>query len=97
MPLPTDPLFLNAAGEQFDGLGRRVQAFFEKRGLSISVTTLRGVVETHAEQALNNGDISVRQRKAIHGILGHSDQVCFANFAYFTSWSFNSYFLYAGY
>ena len=75
VPAPTDPLFINAAGGSFVGLGRRVQSFFEKRGLVVGVTTLRGVVETSAEQALLNGEISSKQRGAVHFILGHTGQV----------------------
>jgi hypothetical protein len=81
VPLPTDPLLLNADGGLLD-VGRRVQAFFGKQGFDISITTLRGLVETSAEQALLNGDISSKERESISAISTHSSEVCVYDYSY---------------
>jgi hypothetical protein len=58
-PQPTDKLFLTPKGCPNTRLGRVVTDFFAARGKKISVTTIRKLIETRANEFLKKNIISV--------------------------------------
>lgn len=68
-----DPLFIayNGASELLPG--RLVQAYFRRKlNISVTITTIRGIIETEAAERLATGAITEQQRSAINSINGHS-------------------------
>ena len=73
VPDREDPLFLNFDGRPLLDLGRVVTAYFRRKlGLTLTTTTLRGMLETAAAAALRAGTITTGQRASVAAVNGHS-------------------------
>ena len=67
------PLFLKFNGQAETEIGKRVTGFFERKlGLNVTTNGIRSLVETKAEDAMLNNQISNTARAAISTLNGHS-------------------------
>jgi hypothetical protein len=72
---PESPLWVDISGSKYsaDALGRILTSFFNKAlNLHITSTTIRSLMETHADQLMKRGEITEEERAAVMAINGHS-------------------------
>jgi hypothetical protein len=72
---PESPLWVDISGSKYsaDALGRFMTAFFNKSlNLHITSTTIRSLMETHADKMMKRGEITEEERTAVMTINGHS-------------------------
>jgi hypothetical protein len=70
---PTDALLLNFAGHPHYDIGKEVISFFINCcNLHITPTRIRSIVETAAEEMFRAGEISLKTRKSVEAINGHT-------------------------
>jgi hypothetical protein len=75
-PARDDPLFLSYNGGSTVLPGRLVSAFFRRTlSISITITTIRGMIETDVAERLARGEISEAGRNAILEVNGHSQAI----------------------
>lgn len=73
--LPDDVLWLTYRGDPDLQIGRLVTHFFIRQcGLTVTTTTIRGLVETSMHQKFRNGEISEVERTAVQNINGHTSE-----------------------
>ena len=71
-----DPLFLLYSGKSGILPGRLVQAFFRRTlDILLTITAIRGMIETEAEERLSRGEITQAERNSILDVNGHSGTV----------------------
>ena len=76
VPARDDPLFLSYNGGSTVLPGRLVSAFFRRTlGISITITTIRGMIETDVAERLARGEISEAGRNAILEVNGHTQAI----------------------
>lgn len=70
---PTDTLLIDFAGRPHTDIGKELTSFYTKScNLHITPTRIRSIVETAAEEMYRAGDISLRTRKSVEAINGHT-------------------------
>jgi hypothetical protein len=72
---PESPLWVDISGSKYsaDALGRFMTTFFNKSlNLHITSTTIRSLMETHADKMMKRGEITEEERTAVMTINGHS-------------------------
>ena len=75
-PARDDPLFLSYNGGSTVLPGRLVSAFFRRTlSISITITTIRGMIETDVAERHARGEISEAGRNAILEVNGHSQAI----------------------
>lgn len=73
--LPEDHLWLTYRGEADLLVGKLVTFFFIRtRGLSVTITSIRGLVETTMHQRYKAGQINETEKAAVQNINGHSSE-----------------------
>lgn len=73
---PDDHMWITYRGEADLHVGKLVTMFFiRKLGLSVTTTSIRGLVETTMDQKYKAGQISETERMAVQNINGHSSAV----------------------
>ena len=70
---PHETLLLNFSGQPYIDIGKELTRFFvHSCNLHITSTRIRSIVETAAEEMYRQGDISLRTRKSVEAINGHT-------------------------
>jgi len=70
---PSDALLLNFIGHPHSDIGRELTTFYMNSCfLHITPTRIRSIVETAAEEMYRAGDISLKTRKSVEAINGHT-------------------------
>lgn len=70
---PSDALLLNYAGRPHTDIGKELTTFYMNScNLHITPTRIRSIVETAAEEMYRAGDISLKTRKSVEAINGHT-------------------------
>ena len=70
---PTDALLLNFVGQPHYDIGKEVISFYVNCcNLHITPTRIRSIVETAAEEMFRAGEISLKTRKSVEAINGHT-------------------------
>jgi hypothetical protein len=73
---PSDALFLNYIGCPHPDIGKELTSFFLNTcNLHITATRIRSVVETAAEEMYRGGEITLKTRKSVEAINGHTSAV----------------------
>lgn len=70
---PNDSLLLNFIGHPYSDIGKDLTSFFMNTlFIHITPTRIRSIVETAAEDMYRAGDISLKTRKSVEAVNGHS-------------------------
>ena len=70
---PQDALLLTFSGQPYSDIGKELTIFYRNScNLHITSTRIRSIVETAAEEMYRAGDISLKVRKSIEAINGHT-------------------------